>query len=141
MSDPKLMFFTRGLLSKWGFDDGDPFDDVEEWWHNQHGTGPMRHCDCGFFDLGVDARELLCVLVRRLVLPVLDQRVQVVEIETSHNPIRAEVVDGVPLPEDAWYRVHGPEVPKLTPDCVEIPYSVIVEVAAELRAGSENTDG
>jgi hypothetical protein len=138
MSDPKLILVTSGLLSKWGFDDGDPFDDVEEWWHNQHGTGLMRHCACGFFDLGVDSAALLATLVRRFVLPVLDQRVELVDIETSHNPIRASTVDGVDV-EDAWYDSAARFT--LTPDCVEIPYSTVVEIAAEMRAGSENTDG
>ncbi len=136
--DPKLYLFSSSLLSKWGFDDGDPFDDIEDWWHNQHGSPPMGHCNCGFYDLGVDARVLLPELVRRFLLPALDQAVELVDIETSHNPIRASTVDGVDV-EDAWYESRARVT--LTPDCVEVPYSVVVEVAAELRAGSENTDG
>lgn len=135
MPDPKLWLLSSSLLSKWGFDDGDPFDDVEDWWHNQHGTGPMRHCDCGFFDLGVDARVLLPELVRRFLLPVLDQAVELVDIETSHNPIRASTVDGVDV-EGFWYETRPGVV--LTPDAVEVPFSTVVEVARELR---ERGDG
>jgi hypothetical protein len=135
MAEPQLYLFSHALLSKWGFDDGDPFDEVEDWWHNQHGTGPMGHCDCGFFDLGVDARVLLPELVRRFLLPALDQAVELVDIETSHNPIRASKVNGVDV-EGAWYESSPAVV--LTPESVVVPYSTVVEVAAELR---EHGDG
>lgn len=94
----------------------------------------MRHCDCERSDLGVDDRQLLCALVRQCLLPVLDQHVEVVEIETSHNPIRASTVDGVRVPEEVWYG--DAPGPTLTPESVEIPYDVILQIAAGLREGT-----
>jgi hypothetical protein len=128
----QLRLFPQGLLSKWGFDDGDPFDEVAEWFHNQHGEPRMGHCDCPNFDLGVDDRALLVEVVKRFVLPVLDQRVEVEVIETIHNPIRACSVDGAPIP-DAVHYGQLPDPVTLTPDVVEVPYSTVVEVAAELH--------
>jgi hypothetical protein len=130
-----LHLSTRGLLSKWGFDDGDPFDEVAEWFHDRHGEPVMGHCDCGFFDLGVDDRELLVAVVRRFVLPVLDQRVEVEVIETCHNPIRATSIDGAPVDDEVHYN-RLPEPAEITPDSVAVPYEEIVRLAAGLRAAA-----
>jgi hypothetical protein len=115
----ELYLPSAGLLSKWGFGDGDIPDDFDDWLdaRNQRMTGP------GW-------RSLLCTLVREQLLPALDQAVDAVEIETIHNPIRAAAVDAVELPEDVWYG-YAPE-PKLTPDHVTVPYEVAFGRATEL---------
>lgn len=129
-----LILFTDGLLSKWGFDDGDPFDPVYEWFHEQHGDSLMNHCDCPTFDLGVDDRELLVELVKRHVLPVLDQRLEVEVIGTIHNPIRACSIDGVPVPDEVHYgQMEAPAA--ITPDALAVSYEQIVALAAELAVG------
>ncbi len=128
-----LTLSTSSLLSKWGFNDGSPFEDVEEWFHDSHGAPPMGHCNCGFSDLGVDDAALLRALVERFVLPALDQRVEIIEVETSHNPVRASKVDGVDV-EDCWYDPHARVT--LTPETVEVPYETVIEVAARLGGAS-----
>lgn len=131
---PDLILFSSGLLSKFGFGDGDPFEAITEWYHDQHGEGLMRHCDCPSFDLGVSDDDLLRLLVRRYLVPALDQRVELVDIETSHNPVRASRVDGVDV-EECWYG-RQPE-PTLTPEDVEISYADVLRAVEELRAAAE----
>lgn len=135
---PSLVLVSDGLLSKWGFNDGNPFEDITAWFHDQHSTGLMRYCDCPTFDLGVSDDDLLRTLVRRYLLPALDQRVEVYDVETSHNPIRASTVDGVPVPDEVMYgRTDGPS---LTPECVEIPYDAVLAVVAELKTSGAGHD-
>lgn len=110
------------MLSKWGFNDGDEPDALIDWLAE-------HRPDIDYAEL--DFHPVLCALVRRYLLPVLDQRVEVVEIETTHNPIRATAVEGVPVPEAVWYG-RAPE-PTLTPESVEVPYDVVVQVIDELR--------
>jgi hypothetical protein len=112
--EPVLHLFSSGLLSKWGFGDGDAPD---AW---------LDYCD----ELGVDYlpewHRILTALVRRYLLPVLEQDVTVREIETNHNPIRASTVDGaeVEYPHDDSIR--------LTPECVTVPMSEVLRLAREL---------
>lgn len=70
-----VTLFASGLLSKWGFDDGDLLDWIYEF---------------GDFD----RHAVLCAVVRQKLLPALTQKVDVQEIVTIHNPIRARTVDG-----------------------------------------------
>lgn len=119
----KLHLFAESLFSKWGFNDGDIPDHIAD----------------ALDDAGLPTngwRVVLCRLVREHLVPALDQRVEVTEIETCHNPIRASTVDGVDV-EDCWYG----DVPKpaLTPDAVEIPLDEVIRVVrecAELDDGS-----
>jgi hypothetical protein len=113
MSEPVLTLFSDSLLSKWGFNDG---DDPDAW---------LDYCEAN----GIDYNTVefpLAALVRQYLLPALDQDVSVVEIETSHNPIRAELVDGVDVTE-AWYG-RAP-APTLTPEYVDVPISEVAKLA------------
>jgi hypothetical protein len=118
-NEPVLTLFSSGLLSKWGFNDGDAPNDVLDW-REEHGLGWR-----------VEWHPVLVRLVYRFLLPVLDQEVKVAEIETIHNPIRAETVDGVDV-TDFWYDSSdcGPE---LTPECVEVPMTEVASVIREFR--------
>lgn len=107
----ELALFSSDLLSKWGFNDGDWPDHLLDWLD-----------ECGVDYTEVRWRPLLCELVRTRLLPVLEQRVKILQIETAHNPIRAESVDGVDVTE-CWYN-RQPE-PTLTPDCVTVPFDVV----------------
>lgn len=95
-----MKLFSACLLSKWGFDDGDLFSDFVF----RYG-GPDAP----------DDGSVLVAAVKAYLLPKLKQSVEVVEIETSHNPIRALRVDGGRVD---WY-LHNPDI-KLEPESVEI---------------------
>ncbi|MFF3857552.1 hypothetical protein [Micromonospora sp. NPDC002575] len=113
MTEPTLTLFAWGLLSKWGFNDG---DDPELW---------LDYCEAR----GIDYNALgfpLAALVRRHLVPVLDQDVTVVDIETCHNPIRADTVDGVDV-TDVWYG-DAPK-PTLTPEYVDVPMADVLRLA------------
>lgn len=116
MSDePKLMLWSKGLLSKWGFADGDEPDSWLDW------------CDEQGIDYNAwDWRTVLRRLVREHLAPKLTQHVEMVDVETIHNPIRANTVDGV---EIDWYTDQSIT---LTPDHVEIPFSEVLRVAREV---------
>ncbi|WP_433355598.1 hypothetical protein ACQP25_17165 [Microtetraspora malaysiensis] len=108
------------MLSKWGFNDGDVPDDL------------LDYCD----DRGIPSPdgwdEVLHTLVVERLLPALDQRVEIVRVGTSHNPVRALTVDGVDV-TDEWYG--DKERTSLTPDCVEVPMSEVVEVMLAMSTG------
>jgi hypothetical protein len=114
--EPKLFLYSECLLSKWGFTDGDEPDFWLDW------------CDEQGVDYNAwDWHTVLRRLVREHLAPKLDQRVELVDIETIHNPIRAETVDGV---EVDWY---ADQPITLTPDHVEIPFPEVLRVAREVE--------
>jgi hypothetical protein len=113
VAGPHLTLFSSSLLSKWGFADG---DDPDDW---------LDYCEAN----GVDYTRLdfpLVALVRRFLLPRIEQAVTVAEIETCHNPIRAETVDGRDVTE-VWFG-RAPE-PRLTPECVDVPMADVLRLA------------
>lgn len=119
VSEPAVRLFSSGLLSKWGFGDGDA---PEEW---------LDYCDEHGLPYGDWRDGILPELVKRYLLPVLDQEVVITHIGTNHNPVRAQTVDG----EDAerFWNVNDDDESRLTPECAEIPMTDVARVAAELR--------
>lgn len=120
MSEPTLRLLSSGLLSKWGFSDGDVPDEWLDW------------CE----ERGIDWTALrgwrayvLPELVRRYLMPALEQKVELVDIGTNHNPIRAGTVDGIDV-SDRWYD-NSDDEPELDPEYVEIPFGKVLEVARE----------
>lgn len=112
----RLVLLSDDLLSKWGFNDGDTPDAYLDWCDdNDHPYPPD------------DWHGILRTLVRTRLLPALDQRVDLVDIETLHNPIRAERVDGRDV-TDLWRKIEPGLT--LTPDCVEVPYAEVLALYA-----------
>ncbi|MFD7978880.1 hypothetical protein [Streptomyces sp. NPDC059071] len=113
MTEPHLTLFSSSLLSKWGFNDG---DEPSDW---------LDYCE----GKGIDYTALpfpLIPLVRIHLLPRIDQDVSLVEVETIHNPIRVETVEGVDVTE-VWFG-RAPE-PTLTPDHVNVPMTEVLRLA------------
>ncbi len=102
-----LYLVPQSLLSKWGFWDGDMPEQV---WDRIDAE------ELGYEN--VDWHTVLRSLVRRYLLPELARhhQVEVYDIETNHNPIRASIVDGTLVndfegtPDVAWC-VPGVAVP------------------------------
>jgi len=102
-----MRFYTEGLLSKFGFDDGDQLDlllsvgDVEE-------------------------HHVLVEVVRQYVVPALHQSVTLQVVPTHHNPVRAATVNG-----DRVNIFRAEEVGriKLTPEFVDVPDGYILAIA------------
>jgi hypothetical protein len=109
------------LLSKWGFDDGDA---VTQWWEENVGA-----------DCPSDAHGALRLLVRAELLPAVEAagiEIDVYDIGTIHNPIRARAVNGCPV--DATSRVAHP--------CARALSAVVVVVAPEtVRAAAARAGG
>lgn len=70
----------------------------------------------------------LVEIVQKYLIPRLDQQVTVAVIETSHNPIRVETIDGVDVSEQ-WYGREKEST--LTPEYVEVPLSEALKIAQE----------
>lgn len=112
-----LVLETAGLLSKWGFNDGDIPEEV--------------------YDLIVDENldwrkvawrdELLPLLVEKYVLPLLDQKVETYRIGSPHNPIRAASVQEEIITDSVIYNAGSTPPVKLTPELVEIPMSIVLD--------------
>jgi len=108
-----LRLHSAGLLSKWGFNDGDAPYDLLDW------------CDATGTDYPSSWHVTLVGLVKDFLLPVLDQDVEVEIIPTSHNPIRASTVDGADVTR-FHYLSSDPAEPVLTPESVEVPYEEVL---------------
>lgn len=111
--EPVITLFSSSLLSKWGFNDGDTPD---QWWD---------YCDAH----AVDYREAsfpLVDVVQRYLIPRLDQTVTVHLVETGHNPIRVDTVDGVDVTEEWYGRSTATTV--LTPEYVDVPLSEVLKL-------------
>lgn len=113
--DDSLTLISEGLLSRWGFNDGDVPDIYLDW------------CDDHGHPYPDDWHTVLRALVRTRLVPALDQRVELVEIETNHNPIRAVTVDGQDVIE-LWYRSEPGLT--LTPEDVVVPYADVLAIYA-----------
>lgn len=113
MTEPTVTLFSADLLSKWGFNDGDD----PEWWLDWCEAQGIDHMS---FDFPWAA------LIRQHLIPALDQAVTVVDVETSHNPIRIDTLHGVDV-TDYWRQgnSHG----LLTPEAVDVPMTDVLHLA------------
>ena len=120
-AEPCVILFSDGLLSKWGFGDGDAPDHF------------LDYCD--EHDIPYPPwRPLLKRIVREYLLPALDQAVEVVTIGTNHNPVRAATVDGRDV-QGEWYD-DGADRTRLTPESVSVPFSAIFAMTGEETGGA-----
>ncbi|WP_119728350.1 hypothetical protein [Thermomonospora amylolytica] len=113
-----LVLSSECLLSKWGFWDGAEPDAL------------LDLLDERGMDYPEDWTAVLRRLIREDLIPALDQRVEVVDIETCHNPIRARTVDGVDV-VDQWTKVDTDV--ELTPETVAVPIARVLQVLEEER--------
>ena len=77
MSDQTIRLHAFSLCSKFGFDDGDL----------------------------LSSHAVLIAVVRKYLLPLLDPRIEVEEINTHHNPIRATTLTRHLVDEDVYVDV------------------------------------
>lgn len=111
-----IRFESECLVSKWGFGDGDMFDDF-------------------LFDHGFDIKifkTVLAEVVIRHVIPALDQKeIELINVEdwnwTNHNPIRARRVNGIEV-DDYGKRPN----PTLTPEFIDVEEEAILVIAREV---------
>ncbi|MGW9270779.1 hypothetical protein [Microbacterium sp. NPDC055599] len=84
--EPVFTLDADSLLSKWGFGDGDALSD---WWWEHFEEDPP-------FD---DRRALHALVLSYLVPAITDagREVNVYWIETIHNPVRSDTLDGAPV--------------------------------------------
>lgn len=128
-------FPTSGLLSKWGFGDGDMLDDwlfdhgfrrPDSWEPNpEHPLPKWNHDE----DPHGFRHRVLIRVVREHVLPAIEQDIEVYEISTNHNPIRARTVNGA-----EWDAYTASVDGVLTPEWVEVGEDVLLAIAREERA-------
>lgn len=110
LAAPSLVLSSASLLSRFGFNDGDIPESLLDYWHS---------IEVDY--LKIDWHSALRKLVHEHLLPQLEKtHTIVVYIETCHNPIRAESVDGVTV-------VGSGEYIALEPIVVTVPYSAVAE--------------
>lgn len=122
-SEPALILYSSGLLSRWGFNDGDLPEGLADYL-DDHGVAYP------------DWPPVLCRLVTEHLLPAVREHhdVEIIIFSTHHNPIRAVLVDGASV--DQWW----PELaggPPMTPACVAVPYSVVAAACGAAVPGHE----
>lgn len=117
MSD--LVLRSDGLLSKWGFNDGDE----PEWLIDVFD-------ERGIDWIEIDWHEVLWRLVNEYLLPVLDQRVELERIQTNHNPVRASTVNGSNV-EELWT---SKSTTCLTPESVTVPLDRVLDVIEQVNS-------
>lgn len=113
----KITLHTSDLLSKWGFCDGDILDDFI--WDNDYEYKVLKH-------------KLLFRLVKKFLLPKLNHKIEVCFFDTIHNPVRAEMIDGIDysnwFDDDEWDN-------KLKPESVEIKEEDIIKEIKKMIKG------
>lgn len=102
------------LLSKWGFNDGEVPDGLLDW------------CDARDMPYPEDWHATLVYLVRTYLVPVLDKQIELVEIRTSHNPIREATGDAA-----EWWEVEPVSAWDAPEPQVVVPYEVVMAAAVE----------
>lgn len=133
MSGDAIAFYSEGLLSKWGFGDGDMLDDLlyaYDFDFNQVTHFRPRG------DIGLTygtSHEILITVVCAFVIPKLDQRVEPYAISTIHNPIRAHRINGKLVPGAVIIGDVKHDF-VLTPTIVEVDAVTILKVAHALIA-------
>lgn len=113
VTEAKLTLFSHSLLSKWGFDDGGTPDAWMDWCDSQCIDWPRLDFP-------------LVALVRQYLVPAIEQDITVVDIETSHNPIRVETIDGKNV-RHIWTGLA--DEPALTPESVDVPMTEVLRLA------------
>lgn len=116
----ELVLTSECLLSKWGFNDGDEPDAL------------LDHLGRDDYLPGDTWHRILRRLVREHLVPELQQDVEVVDVDTNHNPIRARTVDGVDVTH-LWHKSQEPR-PDLMPESVRVPIDVVVRIVEEETA-------
>ena len=120
----ELVLASEGLLSKWGFNDGDEPDELLDHLDAIGWTGSD-----GWLPGDVWHRALHRLVCDHLI-PKLDQKVEITVLETNHNPVRARTVDGVDVVQ-LWYRSRDPRPPALTPESVTVPIDAVMAAIGE----------
>lgn len=111
-----VKFYTCGLLSKWGFLDGELLSDATD--------------EVYSYDPETEKRALVAV-VKHFVIPKIENAIELVEITTIHNPIRAVRVDGVNV-NALWFSdLSDEQHSMIRPTCVEVPLHDIIAFLRE----------
>lgn len=77
-----------------------------------------------------ELRDLLVDVLYRHVIPALDQTVQVVQIPSGLNPLRAAYVNGTPV---HWSTAASGNGPPLTPSPITVGLDKVIACARKLR--------
>lgn len=112
-----LTLDAASLFSKWGFGDGEALSD---WWWDEFDQPPPPTADLP---------QALRNLVAEHLLPLIGGQFTVVDISTSHNPIRISSWRGQPWDDHA----DGPP-PDFIPVAIAVPAEVVV---AAVRATAD----
>jgi hypothetical protein len=117
-----MQFCTGDFLRRWGFGDGDMLDALL--WDNVPGASDA--------DVDIDfEHEVLCEVLKKHVVPKVENKLTLYRIGTLHNPLRASAVDGREL-----NKLNGGELEeiraRIRPTVVEVPDQVIIEIAREM---------
>lgn len=124
MPDPTFSLDAESLLSKWGFGDGDALSD---WWWDHYGAEPP------FND-----HDMLHALVLAYLVPAIHdgaREVEIIRIDTIHNPVRADTLDGVQVDHYSRrdWRIDPPIVVEVTRAQIE---DLVAKVTVQEGAGT-----
>lgn len=106
--DGHLFLDADSLLSKWGFADGSTLFD---WWWDRYDESPS-----------FDDADVLHALVLAYLVPALRKaghEVEIVRIETSHNPVRADTLDGIDVDHTLNGEIEPPVWVTISPEQIE----------------------
>lgn len=113
MTEPTLTLRAGCLCSKWGFNDGDMSYALVDYW-----------AEIGVDYDAIEWHPALRKLVRDYLVPAMEAAghvVEVYDIETIHNPVRARRIDGHEVDDYGF----DPAPVELRPESVTVPYAAI----------------
>lgn len=123
MSGRTFLLDAESLCSKWGFGDGDALDD---WWWETYDEAPE-----------INTHELLHALVLAFLIPAIrdaGHEVEVVRIETNHNPVRAGRLDGIEVDHYSQREHFAPDI------LVEVTREQIEKMVAKTVVRTDATE-
>jgi len=106
----KIRFCTDSLLSKWGFCDGDKLEDL--FFSNIN----------KFNNKSMGEHDLLVLTVKKFIIPKIKNNIEIEEIITNHNPIRASKVDNKNID---WF--NDTDI-KLEPEYIDVNIEEIINL-------------
>ena len=126
---PKLRINSWGLLSKWGFNDGDLIEDwvTENFYiYDSESNKEIHLIDEKLFDSIVESSsELLNLIIYKFLIPEIKKHHKI-EIKRflSHNSLRIRVLDGKSID---WYEVSNSKYSMINPRDIEIPNKKVLK--------------
>ncbi len=105
-----ICFYTKDLLCKFGFEDGDILSEIIS----------------NYFGCLIDGNKVLAAVIKRYVAPCLKGNINIVyDVSISHNPVRINMINGEDV-SSLWYEIDENKKPTIFPEKVFVNIPILI---------------